>query len=246
MSWLARPVSLPTTEPEARPAARWGLGDVGITLGLTVFLGTLVAAVTKPWVDAGGTGAAWSIVAELVIPWLALAGWPLYVARSKGNGPRLDYRLGLTWRGAGIGVLGGLFALGAASVVQWLTQLVVGHPFDSTVGQLADTVAHDRLALVVFAACAAFGAPVAEEIAFRGLVFGSLRKFGLPVLWSVGYTGLAFAIFHLEPVRLPLLLTIGLVLTGVRAYTDSTGASVVAHMTVNIPGALAILQLSGH
>ena len=215
-----------------------------IAIGLAVFLGTLVAAVTKPWVDAGATAAAWSIVALLVVPWLGLAGWPLYIARHKGNGPVSDFRLHLSRRDLLVGVVGGVVALVLATLVQTVTERVIGHPFDSTVGELASTVAANRAALVAFALCAAFGAPVVEEIAFRGLLYGSFRKFGLSAAFSVLYTSIAFAVFHLEGVRLPLLFVIGLVLTTVRAYTDSTGASIVAHCCVNIPGAIAILTLT--
>ena len=240
---MARSV-LPTSEAGEPPAPRWGFGDVAITVGLAVFLGTLVASVSRRWIDSGGSAAAWSIVALLVVPWIALAGWPLYAAHAKGRGPRADYRLVLNGRGLLIGVVGGVVALVVATGVQNVTERVLGHPFDSTVGVLAQTVAVNRAALVVFALCAAFGAPVVEEIAFRGLLFGAFRRVGFPLAWSIVYTSLAFAVFHLELVRLPLLLTIGLVLTGVRALADSTGASIVAHMCVNLPGALGILQLT--
>ena len=99
------------------------------------------------------------------------------------------------------------------------------------------------LPLVVLALCTAFGAPIVEELAFRGLVFGSFRRLGVSVAVSVVSTAAVFAAFHLEAVRFPLLFTIGLVLGTVRATTDSTAASMLSHMVVNIPGALGILLL---
>ena len=232
----------PTPEVEALPEPRWGFSDVAITLLGTMVLGIAVAVVTEPLRRRGGTAEAWSYIVLLVVPWVCLAGWPLHVARTKGNGPRLDFGLTLTRRDFGIGVLGGFVALILADIVATITEKVVG-PFDSAVGDLALSMTKGSPPLVVLALCTAFGAPVVEELAFRGLVFGSFRRMGVSVAVSVVSTAAVFAGFHLEAVRFPLLFTIGLVLGAVRATTNSTAASMVSHMVVNIPGAIGILLL---
>jgi len=56
-------------------------------------------------------------------------------------------------------------------------------------------------------------------------------------------TAVLFAGFHFEPSRIAVLLVLGGGLTAVRAWTGSTGASMVAHLTINLPGAIAILAL---
>ncbi len=236
-------MSLPTPDVEAAPAPRWGFGDVAITLVGTIFLGVVVAVATQPLRDRGGYAYGWSIVALLLLPWLALGGWPLYVSRTKGRGPRLDFGLALTWRDFGVGVLGGFVALVLATFVATITERVIGHGFDSAVGDLALSMKKGSAPLVALALCTAFGAPVVEELAFRGLVYGSFRRLGASVAVSVVSTAAVFAVFHLEGVRLPLLFTIGLVLGTVRAVTGSTAASMVSHMVVNIPGAIGILLL---
>ncbi len=83
-----------------------------------------------------------------------------------------------------------------------------------------------------------------EELAFRGLLFGSLRKRGLPVLTSAVVTAVVFAGFHFEPTRIGVLLVLGGGITAVRAFTGSTAASMVAHMTVNLTGAISFLTLA--
>ena len=85
----------PTPEVEALPEPRWGFSDVAITLLGTMVLGIAVAVVTEPLRRRGGTAEAWSYIVLLVVPWVCLAGWPLHVARTKGNGPRLDFGLTL-------------------------------------------------------------------------------------------------------------------------------------------------------
>ena len=93
------------------------------------------------------------------------------------------------------------------------------------------------------ALCTAFGAPVVEELAFRGLTYGSFLGIGQPRSWSAAWTTVLFALFHFEPVRILVLLVLGAGLTTVRVVTDSTGASMVAHMSINVWGAISLLSL---
>ena len=85
------------------------------------------------------------------------------------------------------------------------------------------------------------GAPIVEELFFRGLFFAALRKRGVGAVLTILITGAVFAGFHFEPTRFFVLLPTGLVLGWVRWKTGSTGASMVAHGLVNAPGALLLL-----
>jgi membrane protease YdiL (CAAX protease family) len=188
---------------------------------------------------------AWGLLLVLTLPWLGLAGWPLVATAVKGLGPVRELRLRARRRDVAFGVLGGLVALTLAIVVGIVTELLLDHPIESSVGVLAEDLGNaSPWPIVVLALLTAFGAPVVEEIAFRGLLFGALEKRGTAPLWCVVVTGVLFALFHLEPIRLPLLLAIGLVLGVVRAVTGSTVASIVTHMTINVLGAIGILQLA--
>ncbi len=121
-------------------------------------------------------------------------------------------------------------------------QAVTGHDLNARAANVAhDVVSKSPAALLVFSLATAFGAPVVEELAFRGLAFGSFRKRGVPVVWTVVWTSVLFAVFHFEGDRLLVLAVLGGWIGAVRAMTGSTTASMVAHMTVNIPGALMIL-----
>jgi membrane protease YdiL (CAAX protease family) len=241
---LPEPLAAPLPEPLPEP--RWGLGDVAATLGFTILLGTVFAVLADVLAPAGraGAGRAWASVALLVVPWIALAGWPIVASVTKGNGPRRDYGLSLTWRQAGIGFLGGAGGLFVGSIVGAVQEALSGSKITSAVGDLAaSTTAASAAAIVVLALLTAFGAPVVEELAFRGLTYGAVVKTGLPRGWSVVAVTVVFALFHFEPQRIAVLLVIGGSLGLVRMWTGSTAASMVAHMTVNIPGAIAILTL---
>jgi uncharacterized protein len=244
---------LPTPDDEAAGAAEqqpgWGFGDVAITLGLTLFLGTLAALLVRALVDGpwdSSTGRAWASLLLLVVPWLALAGWPILASVTRGNGPVRDFSLTLSWQQAGVGFVGGIMALVLGSFVAYVQESITGQKLSSAVGDLAqNTTSASAGALALLAACTAFGAPIVEELAFRGLTFGALVKMGQPVVSAWLWTTLMFAVFHFEVQRLAVLLVIGGFLGAVRAWTGSTAASMVTHMTVNVPGALFILSL-GH
>jgi uncharacterized protein len=247
--------ALPAVDPAlggGGPRPRWGFGDVAVALLAALFLGVLTALAVSPVLPVSGrtsssAAAAWASLLVLVVPWLALAGWPVLAARRRGNGPVRDFGLRPTWRGVLIGFGCGLGGLLTGSVVYDIeVALRGGKQFTSSVGDLATQVTSaSQAALLLLALCTAFGAPVVEELAFRGLTYGSFLKSGQPVVWSVTWTSVLFALYHFEPVRLPVLLAIGVFLGIARASTKSTAASMVAHMTVNLSGALAILH-AGH
>jgi membrane protease YdiL (CAAX protease family) len=218
----------------------WGLGDVWITLGLYVVFAFAAAAIVLAVPDTADAKA-WALVASLALPWIGLAGWPLWVTARKGAGPILDLRLRASWRDVVFGACAGFLGLVLASAVAWLLERITDSPLESAVGQLADDL--DKASpwpVLLLAVLAAVGAPIVEEIAFRGLMFGSLVKRGWSPWPTILVTGFAFALFHLEPTRLPVLLVIGVVLGFVRARTGSTSASIAAHMANNLPGAIAL------
>lgn len=220
------------------------MGDVWITLGLYVAFAFVAAAIVLAVPDTADAKA-WALVASLALPWIGLAGWPLWVTARKGVGPVSDLLLRASWRDLRFGVVAGFVGLVLASGVAWLLEQVTDSPLESAVGQLADDL--DKASpwpVLLLAVLAAFGAPIVEEIAFRGLMFGALEKRGWSPWPTILVTGFAFALFHLEPTRLPVLLVIGVVLGFVRARTASTSASMAAHMANNLPGAVALAVLA--
>ncbi|MEZ5117151.1 MAG: CPBP family intramembrane glutamic endopeptidase [Candidatus Nanopelagicales bacterium] len=185
-----------------------------------------------------------SLLVGLLAPWLVLAGWPVLATRTRGNGPVIDLGLRMTWRDVGWGLLGGLVALVLGSLAGALTVALFGE-FSSAAGDVAQELADngERAALVAFAVAVAVGAPVVEELAFRGMVFASLARRGVLPWVNVLVTAGAFALFHFEPKRILVLLVIGGVLSVLRWRTRALGASIVAHAVNNLPGALFLLTL---
>lgn len=216
---------------------RWGIGDSIISIVGSVVLSAITLVVlmlvhTDP--NFGG-----GLLLALVFPWLALGGYPLLATHLKGNGPRIDLGLYVSKQHLRLGVVAGLGGLVLAAIVGQITIKILG-PVTSTAGELLDTqVGWAKFAFVL---CIVIGAPLVEEIAFRGLLFTSLCKSGVKPVLSVIVSALTFSIFHFEPQRLAILFVIGLVLGEVRRRSGSLVPSIVAHAVNNSP---AILLLFG-
>jgi membrane protease YdiL (CAAX protease family) len=219
-------------------APRWGLWDVFWSLMGAIFLGVGAAAVLL-LADAP----MWTqVIIGTAVPWIAFAGWPLFVTRWRGNGPRIDLGLRLTWSDTGWGLLSGIAAIVCAAIAAAITQLFAPD-FTSAAGDAAEELLKEggQLTVIVFALMVMVGAPIVEELFFRGLFFAALRKRGAGTALTVIITAVIFAGFHFEPVRLLVLLPTGIILGLVRAKTGSTGAAMVAHGVVNAPGAILFL-----
>lgn len=219
-------------------APRWGLWDVVWTaiaaLVIALVVGSLLYLADAPL--------AVQILAGITAPWIAMAGWPLAVTAWRGNGPRIDLGLRLTWSDTGWGALAGGAGLVLAGIAALITQLFVPD-LTSTAADVADELeaSSGRLSLTVFAMLVLVGAPIVEELFFRGLFFAALRKRGVNAVLTIVITGVVFAGFHFEPTRFFVLLPTGLLLGWVRWKTGSTGAAMVGHGVVNAPGALLLL-----
>ncbi len=222
---------------------RWGMADVVIAVLLalvvpTILLGAVLAA------GAARNGAV-VLLLSLVLPWVGFGLWPIVTTRLQGNGPILD--LGLSVRRIDVvwGIGGGIACLVLGTASAWLTERVFGS-FDSAAGDALANADVAQWVVWVFALCALLGAPLFEELCFRGLAFAAIARTasraGLPAVpWATIGSALLFALVHLEPVRIPVLLTIGLVLSVLRARTGRVGASVIAHSLNNLIAVLGLV-----
>ena len=214
----------------------WGMGDVVITfIGAGVV--SLIASIllVRSHIDPVNS---WGLLISTSAPWIMLAGWPIYATWRKGNGARIDLGLQATPAHMRLGFLAGVIAITLGGAIGAIQQSISG-PITSVAGDLA--VNQSGIVLFIFLLMIMFGAPIIEEIAFRGLLFGALMKSQLSGVASVFLSALVFSLFHFETSRILILLAIGLVLGEVRRRTGSTLAAMAAHFVVNAPAAIAIL-----
>lgn len=238
------PVTLQRAVAEGAPvrAAGWGLPDVLIMLALWVFFSLLAVTIAAVlFGDADITNGP-AIILAMSMPWIGLAGWPLAVSYWKGNGPVIDFGLTHRWSDLGWGLVYGVAALVSAGIIAAVTVALFGE-FDSAAGEVGSSL-ESLPVLVLFGLLVGFGAPIVEELAFRGLVFGSLAKRGLAPWLTIGLSALAFSLFHFEPIRIPLLLSTGLILGFARYHRGSTTVPIIAHMVNNVPAAIALVFMA--
>ncbi len=224
-------------QPEAAvERSRWRLRDA-----IGSFLGFVLLSLAGSYVGVVLLGGDPALVAigSLLLGWVALAGVPLLVARRRGGSVRRDLHLTVRWVDVGIGVLAALSVL-TAGLVYLLVLLALDLPVPSAaVADVAGGVSGPLL--FVLAALIAFGAPVVEELHFRGLWWQALRARGLGRWPTVAVTAAVFALAHAEWARLPVLLAAGTAMGVVRLLTGRLGASIVCHLVINSLGALALL-----
>jgi membrane protease YdiL (CAAX protease family) len=214
----------------------WGMGDAIISLvGAIGFSLVIGLALMSQNIDPEN---GWGLIIAFSAPWLALAGWPILATTLKGNGPKLDLGLSAPRTHLRLGFVAGLASLVAASLMALVVTRFTG-PISSNAGDVG--LNQTGIVLVLFVVMAMFGAPIVEEIAFRGMLYGALAKAHINEHLVVVITALVFALFHFEPKRFLILFVIGIILGEVRRRTGSTSAAIVAHVVNNAPAALYIL-----
>jgi CAAX protease family protein len=233
------------TAPERRADVRWGLGDaaLGWVLG---FVGGAVASAVVLAINDGADfedlSLAWLAVAQLGL-WFGLLGVPLLAAKLKGNGPVSDYGLRIVGRDVPVGLVVGFVS---QWVIVWIVYLPLQLLTDITSSDISEPAqemtdrASNALGVVLLVVIVGIGAPIVEEIFYRGLLQRALiRRVGEPL--GVGGAALAFALSHFEPLQLPALFLFGIVLGVVTLRYGRLGPAIVAHMVFNLTAVVSLL-----
>lgn len=166
----------------------------------------------------------------------------LYVSWRKGRGPILDYRIGVRWLDAPIGLVLGATAQYAAAIVYlplfWF-DLISTDQLEAPARQLTDRASGAGVVLLVLLVVIA--PPIVEEIFFRGLVLRSLeRRFG--TTWAVVGSSAIFGAAHFEPLQFPALFLFGLLAAVLATRTGRLGPGMFAHLAFNAVTVVALLR----
>lgn len=179
--------------------------------------------------------------------WIGLVGAALSVSKRKGT-RSLSGDFGLrvgAWWDLPLGAAVGLAAqYGLIPLLYWPAELAdpslrhqLAQPAQSDTGAV-----HSAPALVLALVVLAVGAPLVEELFFRGLLLRSLtEKVSTPV--AVLASALLFALAHFEAVQFAGLAAFGVVL-GVLAWrTGRLAPGIAAHATFNASAVIALTHL---
>ena len=244
-----------TARPSQTEVTRWLTWWVATWL-VGTFAGTIVLSIafapTRPD-GALGPGDVLAppigvVAASLLAMWTAyLVGMRLASERLGSGDPSIDFRLSV----APVDLLGIPIGIASQLGLVWLVYLPLRalwpdtfaeERLDDTARDLVDRA--DGGLLVLLVVLVAIGAPVVEELFYRGF----LQRPALDAArtdarrWAV-VVGVAvvFAAIHLRPVEFPGLLAFGLVL-GIGAWkTGRIGLAVLAHVAFNATGLVSVL-----
>jgi hypothetical protein len=239
---------MPKPSPQV-PAVRLVDGSDGITVGVAAaawaiswfvgnLLGSLVVGLFRP-ADSSVTAPVWVTALGAMALWSPILVGIREVSRRYGSGSvRSDMRLSfrpIDLVGVPIGVLTQLVVL---RLVYWPLEALWPGTFSSpqlekSARNLYDSA--DGLWLLVLILMVVVGAPLVEELLYRGLLQGAFVRRIDDVL-AVVLVAAWFAIIHFRPVEYPGLFVIGLVLGVCALVTRRLGMSVVAHCAFNATG----------
>ena len=210
------------------------LGSIGAVLAGYVG-GNFVALVLIALSGAATNSTAYNLLGFVGI-WCGFIGVPLYLSRAHGTG-RLSTDFGLRLDGVkdvGLGIAAGLVGFGIAGAYTALVHAAGDHV---DLGHEATQLSGHGLGagFVVFAVAAGIGAPIAEELFFRGLTQSVLQGY----LGGVGgllATAALFGLVHWpgNPGEVvPPLVVFGAILGLLAWRTGRLGPGIVAHILFN-------------
>ncbi len=113
---------------------------------------------------------------------------------------------------------------------EWIGQFVEGDGKQEII-TLFET-SSDPLVLVLMVVVACVGAPLAEEVIFRGYIYGVAKRFaGIPL--AVVFSGLLFGAVHMNLAALLPLTILGIILALAYEYTGSLWGPIAIHFCFN-------------
>lgn len=242
---FAEPPLLPTFAPvAAQPTRIWRGRDALIGVGLLVAIFVLVnvlavAVVVALDVDRDDeVGLSFVTASASIVFGAFLATLVLALARRRRiSMAELGFRRPDRWGPVGIAVVGSYAAIIAyGAIVTLLTELGVDtHLFEGGNNiPLDDRPDGAPLVawLMLFGIAVTIGAPLAEELFFRGLLFRALD--GMWPGWiAIAVSGLAFGAFHVNlPVLIPFSI-VGMLFAWSFRASGSIWVSIAAHFIIN-------------
>lgn len=221
-----------------------------IVLGiLVVLVGSVFGASFGGYLDSldvvrpssSGEGPTATGAASLIAFQASMFFWPFLVTKAwQGRGVAKDWGAKLRLADISTGIVAAVVALVVVPLTAGLVSSIVGLEDQREAGNTSFiTEAEGSPLLIVLVFGAVIGAPVAEEMFFRGLVQRSLQRFGGKVVGVLGSTVL-FALPHftgaaLKPtiVLLVSISTIGVLFGTIVAITNRLGPTIIAHIIFN-------------
>lgn len=226
-------------EPPARGAVGWGLaaplltlvaGIVGATVGASVagaFTGAEVGEATLA-TSVGSLAGMWAVYLVAITATVRRRGSGGLVRDTGLRANPLDLAVGV-----GAGLVTSVIVVRLVYLMLELTAIVD----DSDIDELGEPA--ERLGdmasgpgFLVLALFVGIGAPIMEELFFRGFLQpAAIKRLGAPA--GLVFTAVVFGAVHLQLLQFPALAVFGLVLGLLTYHYRRLGPAIVAHMIFN-------------
>lgn len=222
----------------------WGIPSAaaGSVAGL---VGALV--VGSAWFAASGEEASLGVLlASLVGLWAGYLGTAVILSRTRGTGhPLADVGFRARWSDLPLGVAAGLVTSVVVVRLVYLLLMAAGLVTRGDLDRLAEPAQRvgdlaQGPGWLVLALFIGVGAPVVEEIYYRGLLQPALiRRLGPP--GGIAVSAVVFGAAHQQVLQFPALAAFGVVLGYLAWRTQRLGPAIAAHIAFN---ALTLVQLA--
>ncbi len=252
----AAPHTPPPAPSNGRARPFWGSVDILLAIPFIIaiiIVGTAIASVLATvFSDWDGTGdlPVYGLFIAVVFQQFGQGLWPWVVSKRKGLGMASDWKFRFDWPGdiaKGLG-LAVLCVIGSTAATA-LTSVLVGLGDDedpSNTSIISDNQDSPWLLGVIL--LVVFGAPLTEELLFRGLILRALEK-DLGIYVAIIGSTLLFTLPHMQAgatggetiVLLAGIATIGLVLGIATVRLDRLGPAIIGHFFFNAFGTLMTL-----
>lgn len=225
------PVEPPVVEP------RWGVSDALIGWGAAFVVSNLVSGIVlgaTGHLDTNAPDPPLWMVALLQIPlWVVLLGAVVLASRRKGTGSLADdFGLVVSRRDPAIGMpIGAAVQLIVVPLLYVPIFWIFGrHDVSAAARELTDRA--EGVGIALLAVLVVVGAPVVEELFFRGLVMRAFeRRFGPKV--ALVASSVLFGLAHFQLLQLPALVLFGLVVGMLTQRFGRLGPGIFAHAAFN-------------
>jgi len=226
---------------------RWGLGDVGAGIVASLVLSTFVGffIVSAAGWTANDAIPIWGLAVLQLPLWAGYLGVTLWATAEKGNGVVQDLGVRSTVLDAPLGLFVGV---ATQLIVLPLVYVPILMLTDRSADELSEPArelagrAGDLPEWILFGAIVGLGAPIVEELFYRGLFLRSLRKAGIGRWGAVLLSSLVFAGIHFQPLQFPGLFVFGAIAAVLATATGRLGPAIWAHVGFNLTTVVVLYQ----
>jgi hypothetical protein len=174
--------------------------------------------------------------------WLPFVFMLRWVARRAGTDFRQYFgmRFATTdWLGIPLGVFCQVVLMNVVNwpLNKWFPNTFNPQRIETRARDLVD--AADGAWFIVLFVVVVVGAPLVEELVYRGFIQGGLQT-RIGSTWALIITSAWFTVVHLEPIEFPGLFAIAIVLGLCYRRTQRLGLSIVTHLAFNATGLLLV------